>query len=189
MGRILAVAASLVALATAGLACTHAVATVDDAGAAQSVVWHAATAHEQAIAADLVTRVNEERAARGLRALAPDWQLTQRAFAWSEEMSRTGLRHSDLHPLLAHFVAVAENIGNGPPGTTAGALHVAWMRSDSHRHDVLAPNLERIGIGVVCAPDGTIWATQEFGSTHSGSFGPLPAREPVARRDTGSVSC
>jgi uncharacterized protein YkwD len=190
MARILAVTALLLALTTSGVACSGALSTVglitsgDNAPVAR---W--STVQEKQIAADLMTRVNEERALRGLNPLLWDTQLAQRAARWSEEMSTTGLHHSDLHPLLTRFVGAAENIGTGPPGTSAGALHLAWMRSDSHRHDLLAPNIDRIGVGVACRPDGTMWATQEFGSTQSGEFGPQPATEPIARPDAGELTC
>ncbi|MBV8949674.1 MAG: CAP domain-containing protein [Actinobacteria bacterium] len=189
MARALAVIASLAALAMSGVACTRVLAPTGQTVATAAATGPVATAREQQIALDLVARVNAEREARGEKPLVADSQLARRAFVWSEDMSQTGLHHSDLHPLLRTFVAAAENIGTGPRGTTAGALHVAWMRSDSHRHDLLAPNLDRIGIGVVCMPDGTMWATQEFASTRSGDFGPLPAAEPVARRDAGTLTC
>ncbi len=185
--------ALLAAASTSGVACSRAFSAVGQVTSGPTptatTATRGSTVRENLIAADLVARVNDERAARGLRPLTWDATLAQRASDWSDQMSRTGLHHSDLHPLLAEFVGVAENIGTAPAGTPAGTLHVAWMRSDSHRHDLLAPNVDRTGIGVVCTPDGTMWATQEFASTQSGDFGPLPPAEPVARPDTGSVTC
>jgi uncharacterized protein YkwD len=191
MARVLAVTALLVALTMSGVACGVAgikpVARL--AHSSDAPIARRSTAREGRIAADLAIRVNEERAARGLEPLVWDSRLAVRAFDWSAEMSATGLRHSDLHPLLPRFAGVAENIGTGPPGTAAGALHVAWMRSDSHRHDLLAPNVDRVGVGVVCGADGAMWATQAFGSTRSGNFGALPPAEPIARHDAGSLTC
>jgi uncharacterized protein YkwD len=189
MARILTVTALLLALTTSGIASSGALGTVGRVTSSSEPVGRWSTVQESQIARNLMTRVNEERTARGLKPLLWDPVLAQRASSWSGEMSTTGLHHSDLHPLLARFVGVAENIGTGPPGTTAGALHLAWMRSDPHRHDLLAPNVDRIGIGVVCGADGTMWATQEFGSTQSGDFGPQPAVEPIARPDAGVLTC
>lgn len=183
MSRILAALGLTFALAATATACAGTVRTTGIAVDAPS------TARERAIAADLVARVNAERTARGLRPVAWDHGLAASALRWSGTMAATGFRHSDIHPLLERFVAAAENIGKGAHGTTAGDMHVAWMRSDDHRHDVLAPNVERIGIGVVCAPDGTMWATEQFGSTTSGDFGPLPPVDPIARPDRGTLTC
>ena len=44
----------------------------------------------------------------------------------------------------------------------AGAVHGAWMESDGHRRNILQTGYDRVGIGVYCAPDGSLWATQEF---------------------------
>lgn len=193
MRRVVTLIALLVAASTSGVACSRAFNTMvqltGGPTTTETTATRGSTAQEHLIAADLVARVNDERAARGLRPLAWDATLAQRASDWSDVMSRTGLHHSDLHPLLAGFVGVAENIGTAPARTRAGTLHVAWMRSDSHRHDLLAPNVDRIGIGVVCTADGTMWATQEFASTQSGDFGPLPPAEPLVRPDPGSVTC
>jgi uncharacterized protein YkwD len=189
MRRVLAVAAALVALGATGTACTGVLRVETITGSSDAPESRAATSQETRLASDLVARVNDERAARGLKALEWDGALVRRAFSWSEGMSRAGLHHSDLRPLLARFTGVAENIGTGPAGTPSGVLHAAWMRSDSHRHDVLAPNLDRVGVGVFCAGDGTMWATQVFGSIRSGDFGPLPAAEPAVRLDDGALTC
>lgn len=105
-----------------------------------------------------------------------------------------GFRHSDLTPLLDRFSAAAENIAYGRgAGTTAGLIHDAWMESDGHRANILAPNLDVMGIGVVCASDGTMWATQQFGrfpdSSKPAGFGSTPPKFPIVRSDAGSVAC
>lgn len=183
MSRILAVLGLTIALAVTATACAG---TVRTAGMA---VDAPPTGREHAIAADLVARANAERAARGLRPLVWDGGLAANAFRWSGTMAASGFRHSDIHPLLDRFDAAAENIGKGARGTTAGDMHTAWMRSDDHRHDLLAPNLDRVGVGVVCAPDGTMWATEQFGSTTSGDFGALPPVDPITRADRGMLTC
>jgi uncharacterized protein YkwD len=149
---------------------------------------------EQRIARELFDRLNAERAARGLNTLGWDDQLAGRATDWSVQMSGpAGFNHSDLHPLLGRFYIAAENIGTGPLGVTSGSMHVAWMKSTTHRVNVLAPNLDVIGIGVYCAPDGTMWATQNFGrfpgSTLPWDFGPTPAQDPIVRNDVSGTTC
>ncbi|MFN8035601.1 MAG: CAP domain-containing protein [Acidimicrobiia bacterium] len=150
---------------------------------------------ESAIARDMFARVNAERAARGLPALVWDDTLSVHARSWSQQMAKDGgFRHSDLTPLLDRFTAAAENIAYARgAGTTAGLVHDAWMESDGHRANILAPNLDVIGIGVVCAPDGTMWATQQYGrfpaSNKPSGFGSTPPKYPIVRSDPGTVSC
>lgn len=40
----------------------------------------------------------------------------------------------------------------------------AWMNSPGHRANLLSGLYEVIGVGIVCAPDGTVWVTQNFGA-------------------------
>ncbi|MCZ7528698.1 MAG: CAP domain-containing protein [Acidimicrobiia bacterium] len=106
------------------------------------------SAREQEIARDMFDRVNDERVRRGLPALAWDDGLAGSARSWSEEMAGSGaFRHSDLNPLLVRFTAAAENIAYGRGAVTSGRIHVAWMQSDGHRRNILAPNVDVLGIG------------------------------------------
>jgi uncharacterized protein YkwD len=145
---------------------------------------------EEQLALDILTRVNAERAARGLNALALDPGLSTGAFAWSQTMAaQNSMHHSNLNTWITPFIADAENIAwETSPGMTSGDMHVMWMRSDGHRHNVLAPNLTHVGIGVVCS-NGRMWGTERFGSTGSPAFGGLPPVEPIARADRGTLSC
>jgi uncharacterized protein YkwD len=145
---------------------------------------------EQRLVLDILDRVNTERAARGLGHLTLDANLTNGAFVWSLTMAaQNNMHHSDLTTWLHGYVADAENIAfaTSPP-LTSGDVHGMWMRSDGHRHNILAPNLTRVGIGIVCA-NGRMWGTERFGSTQSQDFGPLPPVNPIARADRGTLSC
>jgi uncharacterized protein YkwD/ribosomal protein L24E len=149
---------------------------------------------EANIAADIFARANAERGARGLRALTWDNGLAQSARNWSVSMSaNNNFAHSNIYPLLQRFQTAAENIGVGGRGTTSGALHVAWMRSTGHRVNLLAPNLDAIGIGAFCGPDGRLWVTQQFGryvnSSLPSGFGSTPAQDPITRGDGGGPTC
>jgi uncharacterized protein YkwD len=141
---------------------------------------------------DLFARLNAERAARGLAALRWDPTLATYAGSWSANMAAHGFRHSDIGGLLGSFNYVGENIAMGSRGVTAGALHVAWMHSDGHRSNMLAPGFNRVGIGVYCASDGSLWATQDFGRTASAGPAPssaTPTLNPIARSDAGTSGC
>jgi uncharacterized protein YkwD len=119
--------------------------------------------------------------------------LATHAASWSKNMALYGFRHSNIGALLGKYNFVGENIAMGSAGTTSGALHNAWMHSDGHRSNILAPGFTRIGIGVYCRSDGSMWLTQNFGRlATSGSPPPPPPTPPVnpiARPDAGTVHC
>jgi uncharacterized protein YkwD len=145
------------------------------------------------MAADLFSRLNQERAARGIAPLQWDGTLAGYATSWSANMSGNGFRHSNIGSLLGPYNFVGENIAMGSRGVTAGSLHNAWMHSDGHRSNILARGFTRVGVGVHCAPDGSLWLTQDFGrNTSAGSppsGGGTPPVNPVARPDGGSLGC
>ncbi len=145
-------------------------------------------------AADLFGRMNSERGARGLAPLAWNPTLANYAAAWSQTMGGSNLHHSNIASLLGPFDYVGENIAMGSAGVSAGALHVAWMHSQEHRDNILSPGYQEVGIGVYCAPNGSIWATTEF--ARPTTSGPPPAgytggtaASPVARPDSDSLTC
>jgi uncharacterized protein YkwD len=157
-------------------------------------VNNGSSSRESDIAADMFARVNAERRARGLHELTWDSSLATGAYTWSVSMSRNNnFAHSNLYPLLQRFQTAAENIGVGGTGTHSGAIHKAWMQSTGHRINLLAPNLDVIGIGVYCAADGRMWATQQFGrfpnSSLPSGFGPTPAQDPIVMGDGGGPTC
>jgi hypothetical protein len=72
-------------------------------------------------------------------------------------------------------------------------LHNNWMHSQAHRDNMVAPGFQNVGIGVYCASNGSIWATQEFGRpSSSGSPPPYGANTPVnpiVRSDADHHGC
>lgn len=158
----------------------------------------AAPAEEQ-IARAVFDRVNGEREARGLEPVAWNDALATVARDWSTEMADTGVfEHQDIRALLqgdelSGFRAVGENIFSATGPVPAGTIHAGWMRSDGHRANVLDPGWDRLGVGVFCAPDGSVWATQEFGRT-AGSDLPAvasatPPVEPITRPADDGPTC
>jgi uncharacterized protein YkwD len=118
---------------------------------------------------EVVTFVNQARAANGLPSLSWNDQLGALAQDWSAHMAATGrLAHRDLQatitrPEFSGFGRLDENILVGACGITATEMHAAWMNSPGHRANILAPEADVIGIGVVCGADDRLWATQNFG--------------------------
>lgn len=154
---------------------------------------------EERMARAIFDRVNDERRARGLSPVGWSDQLATVARDWSASMAETGrFEHQDLGAVLGGgdvegLSAMGENIATTSAPVPAGVLHVGWMRSDEHRVNVLNPGFDRLGIGVVCAADGSVWATQEFGRTVSAALPDIasqtPPQEPIARPAEDGPSC
>jgi uncharacterized protein YkwD len=147
-----------------------------------------------AAASDLFDRLNAERRARGLAPLLWDATLAGYAANWSKTMGSQGnLHHSNIGSLLGPYNYVGENIAMGSAGVPDSALHVNWMHSQAHRDNILSPGFKNVGIGVYCAPNGSMWATQEFGRpSSSGSpppYGANTPENPVARSDGNHLGC
>jgi uncharacterized protein YkwD len=160
----------------------------------------AGEAGEEAIARDLFERTNDERRARDLEPVEWDEQLAELAEEWSREMADIGLEHRELDMELIRdrldgFVGVGENIFSATGPVPAGQAHVGWMNSDGHRANLLSPDWDRVGIGVHCAPDGAVYATQNFGRTTPAGGAPadmtedVPPSEPVARPEVDGPTC
>jgi hypothetical protein len=65
------------------------------------------------------------------------------------------------------------------------------MRSDGHRHNLLQPGFDSIGIGVVCS-NGKAWATQNFGRMSSSApalSNAIPATEPIVATAKDGRTC
>jgi uncharacterized protein YkwD len=116
----------------------------------------------------LFDALNRERAAKGLPALHWDAAL---AAAAREHASRMAQRNVLSHQLPgepqvqdraskagARFTTIAENIAVAPNSAT---IHSAWMRSPHHRENILDPELNDVGIGVVKTSNG-LFAVQDF---------------------------
>jgi hypothetical protein len=150
---------------------------------------------EQQIAADLFERANDERRERGLDPLEWNEDLAQLAREWSEEMSITGeIQHRDIDVDLIQDIdgltGLGENLFTSTAPVPAGRAHEGWMRSPGHRANLLSPDWDLLGIGVVCADDGEHVRHAELrphgdggsgggaGSTAGGTHRPPPVRRP-----------
>jgi uncharacterized protein YkwD len=158
-----------------------------------------ASSAEEQIARAVFDRVAAERQERGLAPVEWNDQLAEVARRWSAEMARSGqLAHQDVRELLGSeeltgLEALGENVFQATGPVPAGTIHAGWMRSDDHRVNVLNPGWDRLGVGVHCAEDGSVWATQEFGRT-AGSGRPAvstetPPREPIAWPEDDGPRC
>ena len=154
---------------------------------------------EARMARDLFDRANAERQERGVAPVEWNDALAEVASEWSAEMAERGtLEHQDVRALLqgdrlSGFRSLGENIFRSTGPAPAGVIHAGWMRSDSHRPNILNPGWDRLGVGVHCAEDGSVWATQEFGRTTGSDRPPVsretPPQQPIARPESDGPSC
>jgi hypothetical protein len=155
--------------------------------------------------------LNAERAARGLRPLARQDNLTWASQGYSDLMvGRAFFAHEtpegvDLVARLtvARYLGagvedwyVGENLAWGQgPLSTPRAIVAAWIASDGHRENILSAEFDEIGIGItagtpLAGPDGATYAT-DFGARSvarpsqpwSRSAGRAAARRGAAERD------
>ena len=154
---------------------------------------------EQRMAQALFDRVNVERENRGLGPVAWNDALAGVAREWSEDMAGTGrLEHQDVRSLLERdelsgFTGIGENVFTASAPVPAGVAHVGWMRSAGHRANVLDPGWDRLGGGVFCADDGSVWATQQFGRTvgadRPAASQETPPEQPIAAPEEDGPTC
>jgi uncharacterized protein YkwD len=116
----------------------------------------------------LFDQVNHERASRGLSELKWNDKLMQSARKHTERMKSVHmLTHQvDGEPVLLQriaatglrFNASAENVAYA---TNPDDLHPGWMHSEGHRKNILNPQYNSVGIGVLKAGN-VYYATQNF---------------------------
>lgn len=105
---------------------------------------------------ELLTVINAERSARGLKPISGNERLQSAAQWMAEDMARhqmlqhTDSRHRDVAARLEAFGyngarVMAENIAKGQK--TPDAVVKAWLQSPPHRANLLHPEVQEAGIG------------------------------------------
>lgn len=122
--------------------------------------------------ADFVSRINAERADAGLAAVTVKSDLTAVARDWAEHMAAAGAISHDpnLPDKVSGWTMLGDNVGKGP---SVSAIHDAFMASDAHRHIILDPGFNQVGVGVAKAGT-TIYVTQVFARRASSYAAPAP---------------
>lgn len=146
-----------------------------DAAPAQDLAFDAAEE------ATYVVEINAIRAANGLGPLQVDPNMTAAAREWTAWMvETTTLAHADdiVTGAPQDWLKVGENVGRGG---TLDAVWEAFLASPSHAANVLDPEYDLVGIGVLWTADGRHYTTHRFASTESaGDPAPVqPAPEPT----------
>jgi len=109
-----------------------------------------------------VQKLNELRSSRGLPALAVKGELFDMARAWSGRMATAGVISHN--PDLAaqgpsNWMRLGENVGMGPGVQT---LHDAFVASPLHFRNMIDPDFDLVGVGVVHGLAGITFVTVNF---------------------------
>lgn len=118
-----------------------------------------------AVAARLFELVNGERVAHGLPALSRRADVDAIARGHGERMAAAyRIWHNDDYftaatKRLIGASFVGENVAKN---TSVDDMHRRLMNSPSHRDNILDGRFSQVGIGVGVAPDGELFATEDF---------------------------
>lgn len=131
--------------------------------------------------ARFVAKINELRAQKGVPPLVVDAELTGIGRRWAQHMADAGqISHNPNYASEVHqdWGKLGENVGMGPDVDT---LFDAFVRSAGHYRNLVDPDFNRVGVGVVFAPDGTLYTAHQFMMlrTTSSQAAPAPAPRPA----------
>lgn len=123
--------------------------------------------------AGLVSRIAQERSARGLAQLAGAGDLQVVARRHAQRMADRGEPYHN--PALGSEVqgweVVSENVG---AGMSVQQIHDAFMGSRTHRDVILSAEHSEVGVGVVGTSDGQIWVVEVFRRPAAAAAAPAP---------------
>lgn len=117
--------------------------------------------------AEFVQRINDLRGSKGLGPLKVNNDLVRGARQWATEMRAAGgISHMPEARMRADvsgpWCKIGENVGEGPE---VPILHDAFVASPAHLKNLLDPDFDQVGIGIVYASDSdgqVIYVTQRF---------------------------
>jgi uncharacterized protein YkwD len=165
----------------------HAPASAGAAPVGDCVAGAGWPAPQPSVAAEVVTRVNDHRAARGLVPLAVSPTLTAAAEWKARHMAEYRyMQHDDPAPPVQRAPSermhacgypertlVGENIAMGYD--SAASVMEGWLGSDGHRANIERADFRAIGVGVARSAAGSLYWAQEFGSVADAAAAPPPA--------------
>ena len=126
--------------------------------AANGTTCWSSTRTERAFA----TKMNGSRSGSNLGSVKLDPELSKVARLHTKEMiGAKGIYHTPMTKLMArvtNWVALGENVGRGD---TVRSLHRAFMRSPSHRANILDGTYNHVGVGTARA-GGKLWVSVVF---------------------------
>jgi uncharacterized protein YkwD len=138
--------------------------------------------------ADFLSLTNQLRSSLGLQTLTPNAELTNIARAWSGQMAAAlAISHNPNFPNQVHakWTRLGENVGTGG---AVDVIQTAFINSPHHYENLVQPDYNFVGIGVVRGSNGAIYVTVDFMTAPGGAPAPPPAprvttpRAPAAPR-------
>lgn len=114
-----------------------------------------------------IANINAVRASNGLGPLTLNVNMRDAARSWTYWMAEnTTLAHSDdiVTGAPSDWLKVGENVGRG---NALDAIWDAFLASPSHAANVLDPDFDFVGVGVVWTDEGRQYTTHRFASTES----------------------
>lgn len=117
-------------------------------------------------AQNIINYTNVKRAQHGLAPVAPSPELNALAQQWAEKnMREDRLYHRPQHwtAYPSHIPGGGENILQAWDDYSDERLVQMWYDSPGHRANMLDPRAKTIGVGVAIAPNGKLYAVQNYG--------------------------
>lgn len=138
------------------------------------------------VEAQFISRINSLRASKGLSQLRVSSELTGVARNWTEQMVANGqISHNPNlgSQVSGNWTKLGENVG---VGYDVDGLMQAFINSPAHYRNLVDPDWNYLGVGVVLTPDGRMWTTHNFMAKPDSA---APAPKPTAApRTTSSTS-
>ncbi len=113
----------------------------------------------------VITRTNVYRADHHLVAVKSQSCVDRYAEKQATWMAKHHqLKHQSMGTVLqaCNLTGVSENIASGY--SSGSKVVAAWMKSKSHRANILKSKMRYIGVGAVLDKDGVWWVSQVFGT-------------------------
>ena len=198
VGRRVLARGWMVALVMAGSAVVPG-GTLGTAAAGAAPVAHDVASVENLYTADLLARVNAERAARSgpgqpVPVLMMDAGLNAAAQSWAHYIASTGVvRDASIsgcgpNPSASQLCVLAANAGSSGngfwPGDGSDGMESAYMNSTGHRQNMLNAGYDTVGVGVACS-GGQAWTVELFGFNY-GNLGPALSRQAAQNAIEGN---
>ena len=133
--------------------------------------------------AHVVSLVNGTRAGKGLQRLSTHAGLVNMAREQAVRMLQKGnIFHNtslgaDIEALDVIWKIVGENVGMGP---NVDLIEQAFLDSPDHYKNIVRPDFNSIGVGVVPDNKGGVFVTQVFAEIQGAAAAAPPAAAPVA---------
>ena len=156
---------------------------------AASATLRAAPAQADSVSDEnrFVELINGARVAGGLQPLTVHPALIASGRAWATKMRAASLAAGTNGCLISHNpdlrTAVAanwrklgENVGCGD--VDADYLHQKFMDSPAHKANIMDPEFDSIGIGIVMSDDGIMFVTEQFMDSDDRASAPTTSAQP-----------